>query len=249
MRSSQNENMNKIRMEYALQQEDIIDNNHTYRYEQELLEDLKSGNVDKVRKNIETMYPKYPVVLDYFEKKNEEYMAVISIAIAARGAIEAGVTSVESFQLSDIYLKKLAMAKESEEIKQIRNEALVTYAELVREKRQYRKAGIYVEECKNFIAVNIFKKISSQDVAEAMNLNTIYLERVFKREVGISIGAYIRREKIIRAKNLLIYSDRSIMEISEYLAFPSQSYFGQIFKREVGMTPKQFRIANHMTQF
>ena len=65
----------------------------------------------------------------------------------------------------------------------------------------------------------------------------------------MTIGRYIQKEKIARAKNLLVYSDRSILEISEYLCFNSQSHFGKVFKKETGMTPRQYRQENHLSGF
>lgn len=52
---------------------------------------------------------------------------------------------------------------------------------------------------------------------------------------------YIRKEKIHRAKELLLYSSYSCSEIAAILCFSTQSHFSSIFKREVGMTPAKYR--------
>jgi AraC-like DNA-binding protein len=240
----------KSHLEYALSQEDEIISNHTYKYEQELLEYIKSGNVEQVLKNQkQKIFPEYPQLMSFSDKKNEEYMAVISVALAARAAIQAGITSTESFQMSDLYLKRISFAQDIETVRKIRDEAILAYTELVCRRKQDGKAGRYVEDCKQFVASHIFKKISVKDAAEALNLNAVYLERIFKESEGVTIGQYIQHEKIERAKNLLIYSDRSIMEIGEYLGFSSQSHFGQVFKREVGMTPRKFQTINNISGF
>lgn len=240
----------RAHLEYALQQEDEIINNHTYKYEQELLEYIKSGDVEQVQENLKNhVFPDYPQLLDFYVKKNEEYMAVIAVALTARAVIQGGVTSAESFRMSDYYLKKISSSPDINRIIQIRDEALLEYTKLVRERKRGTKRGLYVEEAKQYIAAQVFKKISVKDVADALNINAIYLERIFKDAEGLTIGQYIQREKVGRAKNFLMYSDRSIMEIGEYLGFASQSHFGQIFKKEVGMTPKQFRIHNRLSGF
>ncbi|MEA1224948.1 AraC family transcriptional regulator, partial [Staphylococcus aureus] len=43
------------------------------------------------------------------------------------------------------------------------------------------------------------------------------------------------------AKFLLVYTNQSISEISEYLIFNSQSYFTSVFKKETGKTPFEYR--------
>jgi YesN/AraC family two-component response regulator len=47
--------------------------------------------------------------------------------------------------------------------------------------------------------------------------------------------------RVYHAANLLMYSEYSLMEIAEYVHFPSQSYFGKIFKQYKGVTPRIFR--------
>ena len=125
---------------------------------------------------------------------------------------------------------------------------LVEYARLVRTHKELGKGGIYVEQCKQYIARNIFRKIRVSDIAQYLNLNPIYMERVFKRSEGITIGTYIQRAKVARAQNLLKYSDRSLSEISDYLCFSSQSYFGQIFKKVTGMTPREYQLENKVSE-
>ena len=58
---------------------------------------------------------------------------------------------------------------------------------------------------------------------------------------GIPISEYILNLKIEKAKNLLQYSDYSIVDISNYLAFSSQSHFIQVFQKKTGTTPHKYR--------
>ena len=241
--------MKKANARYQLEQADADYHNHTYWDEQELLSWIRAGDVEQVRKNAALPELPYPQEICYSEKRTEEYMAAIIVALIARTAVEAGVTSAESFTLSDVYLKKISEAKDIEEIRTLRINASIAYAELVAARKTRRKSGPYVEACKSYVAANIFKKISVKDIAEELALNANYLERIFKESEGITISRYILKEKIGRAKNLLVYSDRSIMEISDYLGFSSQSYFGKVFLQETGMTPRQFRQTEHMEGF
>ena len=72
---------------------------------------------------------------------------------------------------------------------------------------------------------------------------------MFKKETGVSVSAYIREQKIEVAKNLLRYSDYSMIEIANRLSFSSQSHFIQQFRESVGMTPKKYRDLNYMIQW
>ena len=57
----------------------------------------------------------------------------------------------------------------------------------------------------------------------------------------MTISAYVQQEKVREAKRLLKGSSYSIVEISEALAFSSQSYFCAVFKKITGMTPESYR--------
>lgn len=60
-----------------------------------------------------------------------------------------------------------------------------------------------------------------------------------------SVKSYIQTQKISVAKNMLLESDYSLLEISETLAFSSQSYFTKIFKKVTGEKPLDY-LANHL---
>lgn len=69
-----------------------------------------------------------------------------------------------------------------------------------------------------------------------------YLSSVVRSVSGNSAAWWINHTVILHAKNLL-QTDRqlTVQQISDKLSFPNPSFFGQYFKRHVGMTPKEFR--------
>ena len=50
-------------------------------------------------------------------------------------------------------------------------------------------------------------------------------------------------------KNLLQYSEYSMIDIANRLSFSSQSHFTQQFRESVGMTPKKYRDLNHTVRW
>lgn len=55
---------------------------------------------------------------------------------------------------------------------------------------------------------------------------------------------YIYAEKVKEAQYLLTYTDDSLARIASYLAFSSQHYFQNIFKKYAGVTPNEYRTKN-----
>ena len=76
------------------------------------------------------------------------------------------------------------------------------------------------------------------------NLSAPYFSRLFKKETGYSVSSYILAKKLETAKSMLASSSYSIAEISASLAFPSQSYFTNVLKKDCGLTPKEYRSKN-----
>jgi len=73
-----------------------------------------------------------------------------------------------------------------------------------------------------------------------MHFSQSYVSHKFKDEVGMTLEKYIRIKKIEEAKKLL-QTNMPLMDIASTLGFASQSHFTDVFKKEIGITPKQFR--------
>ena len=68
-----------------------------------------------------------------------------------------------------------------------------------------------------------------------------YISRVFKDVTGNSVMGYLNEVRIFGAKHLLERTEDSISEIAQSVGFESQSYFGKVFKKHIGITPVQYR--------
>lgn len=79
--------------------------------------------------------------------------------------------------------------------------------------------------------------------AAHLGLTKKHLSRTVKDQTGYTAVEWIERFVILEAKVMLKSSTLTIQQIAEELHFPSQSLFGKYFKKNVGMTPKEYR--NH----
>jgi AraC-like DNA-binding protein len=59
--------------------------------------------------------------------------------------------------------------------------------------------------------------------------------------MGISLKDYITEIIVSRASRLLSYTDKTILEIADILGFEDPSYFHRVFKKNTGLTPKEYR--------
>jgi AraC family transcriptional regulator, transcriptional activator of pobA len=78
-------------------------------------------------------------------------------------------------------------------------------------------------------------------IASQLNLSPKYLSDLLKHETGKTALELIHFYVIAEAKNMLVEGERSISEIAYRLGFENPPYFSRLFKKEVGISPKEFK--------
>lgn len=95
-----------------------------------------------------------------------------------------------------------------------------------------------------YIDDNIQDNITLDKISFVCNLSQCYFSKLFKKETGLNFVAYLNEKKVIKAKQLLINTDKPINNIAIDLGFEDCGYFIRIFKKIEGMTPKKYRDLN-----
>lgn len=92
-----------------------------------------------------------------------------------------------------------------------------------------------------FIASHSHRRIGPDDVARAVRQETRTLQNYFRKALDRPIAAEIRRVRIERAKRELTQSDRGLAEIARDAGFGTIQRLYEVFKRELGMGPREYR--------
>lgn len=92
-----------------------------------------------------------------------------------------------------------------------------------------------------YIQTHLDEELNRIKVASALYLNPDYLDRRFKKEMGCSVNRYILSEQVNMAKGLLLNPKISICEIASRCGYENMSNFSAMFKREVGISPNEYR--------
>jgi transcriptional regulator GlxA family with amidase domain len=98
----------------------------------------------------------------------------------------------------------------------------------------------------SFIKHNISSTLDGETLADQFNISRRTLISRFKAEMGKTPGAFISAERIRRAESLLLHTDKSLVEIADYLGYASQSHFQTRFKIAKNQTPLEFRRAKQL---
>jgi AraC family transcriptional activator of pobA len=83
-----------------------------------------------------------------------------------------------------------------------------------------------------------------KEMASQLNLSARYLSDLLKQETGKTAIDLIHIFLISEAKNLLIAADNNVAEIAYSLGFENPPYFSRLFKKEVGVSPNQYKRMN-----
>lgn len=84
----------------------------------------------------------------------------------------------------------------------------------------------------------------SKHMEQALHFHYDYLSRCLKKHTGMSPVTYLNHIRLLHAKSQLEHSDLSVQEIAEKSGFGSSNYFIRLFRKNFGITPKQYRDAN-----
>lgn len=97
------------------------------------------------------------------------------------------------------------------------------------------------------IDANYQRRLSLQEIAAAEFVSEAWLSRLFRKEVGISFMQYITGLRLRKAAEQLTTTRKSIQQIAQQQGFASSRVMSDLFKREHGLTPRQFRQQHPQT--
>ena len=213
---------------------------------------VANGDIDKVKENCEQerfIEDEGVGVLSRNPVTNLKYHFVITTAIITRLCRQNGMELEKAFRLSDFYIQKLDDIHTEKEIQKLHDEMVMDYTKKMCKYVHLNTDSKHINACKEYIYAHVKDRITIEDLANELGVSASYLSRLFKKETGVSVSVYIRRQKIDVAKNLLRFSDYSMIEFANRLSFSSQSHFIQQFREVVGMTPKKYRDEYYMVQW
>ena len=112
-------------------------------------------------------------------------------------------------------------------------------SELLQSRQQSYKQHV-VENVKNYIQGNLDKRLSLHEVAAVFNLNPTYLSHLFSKCSDEGYVEYITSIRMDSAKELLASGEHRVYEVAERLGFESSFYFSRVFKKVVGISPREY---------
>ncbi len=110
----------------------------------------------------------------------------------------------------------------------------------VKEKNNDRSKNI-VNRTKDYITEHLDENLTTQILADEFHISPTHLSRLFRQQTGFSPYDYVIAERINKAKEYLLTTDKSVTDIAYLTGFNSQANFIYCFKNHEGISPGRFR--------
>lgn len=83
--------------------------------------------------------------------------------------------------------------------------------------------------------------LSNEDIAKHVGYHPYYVSNIVKKATGYTLRQYITNTRLKKSRNLLCSTNMDIAEIAVECGFNSATYFNRIFKKNIGITPSEYR--------
>ncbi|MDQ3921172.1 MAG: AraC family transcriptional regulator, partial [Actinomycetota bacterium] len=93
----------------------------------------------------------------------------------------------------------------------------------------------------DYVGDNLAEGLTLAEIAREVHMSPYHFSRMFKLSTGLSPHQYVMRQRIERAKALLMNTNLPVSVVAREAGFASPSHFAQQFRRLVGVSPKSFR--------
>lgn len=103
------------------------------------------------------------------------------------------------------------------------------------------KPQMVVNMVKDYIKLHLDNELTREQISGYVYLNPDYLDRIFKKETGMSVAKYMMEERIKVACELLTKTNISISEIAVSVGYTNLSNFSGMFRKATGYNPIEFR--------
>ncbi|NEN24993.1 helix-turn-helix transcriptional regulator [Cryomorpha ignava] len=100
---------------------------------------------------------------------------------------------------------------------------------------------VLVQKAIRLIEENMREPVNIDYLAKTIGTNSARLQHCFKLLYGNTVNGYIKNARIVKAAELLTYSELSVTEVISEVGLINRGYFSKIFKSHYGFTPKSFR--------
>ena len=148
-----------------------------------------------------------------------------------------------AFDFRKDYLTQIIGLKSAQEIRNWFLDHMTSVTGTIHNQAEEKDESTVSRACK-YIQENFRRELSLDDVSKEVNVSPYYFSKLFKEEIGENFIDYLTSLRIRNAKELLGRPVLTIREAGLQSGYADPNYFSRIFKKQTGMTPREYREQN-----
>ncbi|MDD3366021.1 MAG: AraC family transcriptional regulator [Sphaerochaetaceae bacterium] len=222
-----------------------------YELEQEMLHAVKWGNPYKVEDLLEMRRKMFPDLICCGKESAMEALRCCKNELVALNALcrfSARLGGVQPLYLHSLANKYALMIENAVSIAYLSDvlyaQIAIDYATAVLE-FSVNSYSPMIKKIVTYLTVHLTEDVRIEQLGKMHNTHISHISRKFKKETGMSIPAYVSKQRVGLAKLYFEDGRTSIRELAELLGFNDSNYFSKVFKRYAGMTPTEYINSIH----
>ena len=222
--------------------QDIPEEIHnTLAIEQTLMNMIRKGDANALKAWIASAPAVHAGAMAQEHLRQYKNTFIVTTTLAARSAIRGGMNVEEALSTSDLLIRSCEALQDVQNIQRLQINMLLTYTEQVARLREGIQPTPLAIAVSAWVQRHLSEPIDTEKLAQELHYSRPYLSRKFKEETGMTLTDFILTKKSEEAARLLAYTDKSLIAVSDYLGFSSQSHFSRVFKKYIGKTPSGYK--------
>ena len=220
-------------------QYDFVEQN--YESENKIMACIEAGNIEQVNTLLNLSYEQInvPARSIFNPLRDIKNLAITLNSVSTRAAIRGGLNVHLAHSISTKYAVAIENQESFESVLSLTSKLVKEYCKNVRD-YSLKKYSLLTKKAIIAIRKNLSSPISLNDIAIQLNTSKEHLCRVFKQEMNENLTDYIHRLKVHESLDLIKSKKYSISDIAFMLGYSSSSYYSSVFKRVIGVSPKNY---------
>ncbi len=211
-----------------------------YEYENELMQAVSNGQIHKVEMLLASLRDQP------FEQRlsdpvrNTKNYCIIMNTLLRKAAERGGVHPIHLNSVSSDFARQIEQLSATTPATELMTAIFRRYCLLVRD----HVTGQYSEPIRRTVAhieSDLTADLGLRTLARLQNINPSYLSSLFHKETGKTLTDFVNERRIRSAKHLLRSTGLQIQTVAQHCGILDVNYFSKLFKKHVGMTPREYR--------
>ena len=216
-----------------------------YDFENELIRAVSLGLEHKVSQLMEAFTDMSFEQRITDQVRNLKNYAIIMNTLLRKAAESGGVHPLYINDVSTNFAIRIEQTTSTKQIINLMSEMYKTYCRLVK-KHSMNKYSPAVQKAVALINSDLSANLTLHSLSASLNISDGYLSSVFRKETGVTLTQYILNERIQLAMRLLSTTNLQVQSIAQHCGILDVHYFSKLFKKQNGITPKQYREMNRL---